>query len=328
MQRQHPVDRVAARQGVAEPDQHRRDATVVTGACPRQAAVEVRVQVQLGDGEACARPSSVRYLRGEVQGRQPDRSGQVVVVVVRQQGGHGVLGRAVPAPVAEGGDGCPAYGRVLVVRQRHLQHRTVRDLPARQPEGLHEAHPRGRLRARRHRPFQRQGDVVGSRRRPGLQRPLGQHPGEAAGDDDLHQASDRLEPGEPTGEHPGRVLADEGPVVREQGRQRGIGLVVDRMTQGMDGSDRGQLVVGVVDGVEEHPDRSGRTVGGDGGRQDVTGSQHVDHERCVPHLPERCAHVHHLSTLTRRHRGCDLAPVRRTGRPPSASRRTGAWSVG
>ena len=102
--RHHPGDARLRRQRVAEPDQHGRDAAVVTGAGAAEFAVQVGMQEELGDNKSGLSINVPDGRTGDVEGRQPGDRAQVTRR--RRQPADQCGAVVVGTPVAEGGDCC------------------------------------------------------------------------------------------------------------------------------------------------------------------------------------------------------------------------------
>ena len=233
----------------------------LTGAS--QVAVDVRVQEELGHGQPLSYGPTDPRIPALVQvgaSEAGDRGEGAVGSGDGVQDGVDLRVERVRL-VAEGGQGrCPRR-RQLVVVGGELEEYARRDHPGYQPERFDQPTARTFERDVRHGGDQRIAHQPWLLRGERLQRGLGQGSGEATVEDQVDQARQGRGDRGARAQRPRRVLAEERPLLVQQGRQSLPRLLPREVGERVDGRDRGDLVRPVRDREVQVSDRGRRVAG-------------------------------------------------------------------
>ncbi len=294
-------------EGVAEAHQERGDPAVVARPHRRERRIDVGVQEQLADREAVGpRDMRVRH-RVEVDQGEACDLGEPAVAAheLFECIAHARDTGALP----QSGDGRDPRVVAVTVVAGDLQQQARRDLGAHQAERLDEPCARGRVAGRLKCGLEADGERVGGRGRPLLERALCQHAGEAARGHLPDETAHRVGTGESRGERPCGVLADRRPIVREQRGQHPCRLLVEDPRERVHPGDRGDLIV-AVECRGDHPERAHTGVAPGLEREVFGEADGLDDSGGVAHRIQRRLHAHLASPRSSPRCG------RRTNRSP------------
>ncbi len=159
------------------------------------------------------------------------------------------------SPLTECGD--RRHADVLVLARVCREHEQLPggDRGTHQAERLGEAGTCAGIAGAEQRGLEADGEGLGRRRGPFLERALSEHAGEATADDLADQAAHRVDPRQHRSECPRGVLADRGALIREQRGQHPRRLLVEDLGERVHGGDRGDFVIAVQRGGQ-HPQRA------------------------------------------------------------------------